>query len=293
MSKTESEIYTRQPEVLQQQCSPEVVVFDTPEEVDEFAAAKLIQQIIVKPNSVLTLPTGNTPIGMYRRIVEAHRQGLNLRRVSIFNLDEYYPIDPAHPSSYAKFMKGHLIDHVPVDAWHIPNGQAEDANIEAQGYKELMEQHQPVDLAILGIGPGTTCHIGFNEKGSSIDSTVRYVPLDQETRAVNARLFDDPEEIPRGALTQGVSDILRAKRILVIAKGESKAWGINRTLNGPISSDAPASFLRLHPNVIFILDRAAAQYLNNGAIFSEKRMNEVNGDGPQAYGDGDKDITRS
>lgn len=242
--------------------TPEVHIFESSSEVDKFAADRLIEQVQAKPDSILTLPTGNTPVGMYEHVVTAHNQGdVDLSGVTIFNLDEYYPITQEHPNSYAAFMRKHLIAHVPVRAWHIPNGEAQDYEAESERYKRLMDQSQPVDFAVLGIGPGTTCHIGFNEKGSPIDSSVRYVPLLPEIRKVNGALFDRPEEIPDGTITQGIADILQAKRILVLAKGEAKAWGVNRALKGPISSDAPASFLRLHPHVTFAVDRKAGQYL--------------------------------
>jgi glucosamine-6-phosphate deaminase len=243
--------------------TPEVVIFNAPEEVDEYAALQVVEQIHNKPDSVLTLPTGNTPQGMYKILVGLGKEGtLDMSQVTIFNLDEYYPIDPQHPNSYAAFMRRHLIDQVPVGEWYIPDGQADDSEFEAKRYKQLLDAHQPVALAVLGIGPGTTCHIGFNEGGSDLNSSVRYVPLDPQTKAKNSELFANPETIPDGTLTQGVSDILQAEKILVIAKGQAKAWGINRAIKGPVSSDAPASFLKLHPHVTFVLDKEAAQYLS-------------------------------
>ncbi|MBI2621613.1 MAG: glucosamine-6-phosphate deaminase [Candidatus Levybacteria bacterium] len=241
---------------------PELVVLPNAEAVDAYAAGLIIEQIRTKPTSVLTLPTGNTPIGMYGLIVASAQEGIvNLSKTTIVNLDEYHPIDPASLDSYASFMRRHLMDHVPVGEWNIPNGGAPSADEEAQRYRALLEARQPVDLAVVGIGPGTTCHIGFNEKGSEPDSTVRYVTLDLQTREANARLFEDPSQIPEGALTQGIGDILRARWIILIAKGVHKAWGVNRTLKGPVSSDAPASFLRIHPRVTAVLDQEAAQYL--------------------------------
>lgn len=263
MQLSEVNEYSQQPqENLLPRYSPEIFILDTPELVDGFAAMKVIELVQAKPNSALTLPTGNTPIGMYKHIVKSYRQGIvDFTRVTIFNLDEYYPIAQDHPGSYAAFMKTNLIDHVSVSVWHIPNGEAPNPEMETGRYKNLLEQYQPIDLAVLGIGPSTTCHIGFNEGGSAIDSVARYVSLHPETKQTNAKLFANPEEIPNGALTQGIADILRAKNILVIAKGASKSWGINRTLKGTISSEAPASFLRLHPNVSFVLDQEAAMYI--------------------------------
>lgn len=241
---------------------PEVLIFETPDEVDAYAASRVIRQITTHPASSLTVPTGNTPTGMYERLVAANSNGeVDFSQATFINLDEYYPISPDHPSSYTEYMKRNFTGRVKVGEWHIPNGAAPDPESEARRYADLLAQRQPIDLAVIGIGPGTTCHIGFNEKGSSIDSGVRYAPLASETQAVNAQLFDDPAEIPAGTLTQGIADILGARQILLLAKGPSKAWGINRTLKGLISSDAPASFLRHHPRVTFALDKESARYI--------------------------------
>jgi len=151
--------------------------------------------------------------------------------------------------------------NIPESQRYIPNSEATDSNMEALRYEKILKQHQ-VDLAILGIGPGTTYHIGFNERGSTKDSRTRYILLDNQTRQVNSKFFPDPNEMPRGAITQGIGNILEAKKIMLLAKGENKAWGIQKTLEGPINSDAPASFLRLHPHVTFIIDKEAAKLLN-------------------------------
>lgn len=262
MKLTEILQNARSKELLSSIYTPEIKIFETSEEVDVFAAEQLIQQIQIKPDSILTLPTGVTPIGMYEHLVDAYNQGIvDFSAVTIFNLDEYYPISQQHPSSYTAFMKKYFIDHVHVLEWDIPNGEAQNPVLEAKRYRQHLEEYQPIDFAVLGIGPGTTCHIGFNEKGSSVESTVRYIPLHSETRETNARLFDNLEEIPDGTITQGISDILQTEQILVLAKGESKSWGVNRALKGLISPDAPASFLRLHPNVTFVLDQFAGQYI--------------------------------
>ncbi|OGH20993.1 MAG: hypothetical protein A2186_02320 [Candidatus Levybacteria bacterium RIFOXYA1_FULL_41_10] len=239
-----------------------MVVLPNAGAVDAYAANLVIKQVNTKPNSVLTLPTGNTPIGMYELITASHQLGtVDLSRTTIFNLDEYHPINPASPDSYASYMRRHLMDHVTVAEWHIPNGGASNADAEAERYRELLDERQPVDLAVISLGPGTTCHIAFNERGSEPDSTVRYVTLDPQTMETNSRLFEDPSQIPLGSLTQGIGDILRAQRIIFIAKGAHKAWGVNRSFKGLVSSDAPASFLRLHPRVTAVLDQEAAQYI--------------------------------
>lgn len=186
------------------------------------------------------------------------QKDVDFSRVTVFNLDEYHPIRRNHPSSYNYYMLENLFNVVHMGRAFIPNGESEEPNAEAERYDALLKQYGPVDLAVLGIGPGTTAHIGFNENGSTEDSRTRYTRLDDQTRSTNGAFFEHPQEIPEGAITQGVANILESRRILLIAKGEGKAWGIHRALKGPIDSDAPASFLRLHPHVTFALDKGAA-----------------------------------
>lgn len=243
--------------------NPEIIVLPTPQEVDQFVAARFIEQVQLKPTSVLTLPTGSTPKGMYKLIVQAYQEtGLKLDQLITFNLDEYWKLPSDHTASYASYMQRNLFQHVdiPQSQRYVLDSDALDPNIEAERYEEILSRYQ-IDLAILGIGPGTTCHIGFNEKGSAIDSRTRYVLLDEQTLKVNRQFFPNPDEITQGAITQGIGNILEARKIILIAKGENKAWAVQRTLEGPIGPDAPASFLRLHPYVTFALDQAAAQLL--------------------------------
>lgn len=246
------------------QPTPEVVLLATPEDVAQFAARRVIEQVSAKPSSVLTLPTGQTPVRMYELLIEAVNAGqLDLSQVILFNLDEYYPIRKDSPNSYARYMQDHLIEkaHIPLTHWHIPNGEAENVEQEAKQYDELLNQYSPVDLAVLGIGPGSTCHVGFNERGSSETSRTRYMTLDPETREVNAKLFNNPDEIPTGAITQGIANVLEAKDILLLATGPAKARGIQRTLYGPIGDDAPSTFLRYHPQTMIVVDAAAGALL--------------------------------
>jgi glucosamine-6-phosphate deaminase len=247
-----SEVYT-----------PNITVFDSAAEVEARIADLLIEQINQKPDSVLTLPTGGTPIGMYGLLVAAYRaKQVDFSQVTTINLDEYWPIKKSHPSSYDYYMNENLFNHVniPEKNQNIPDGEAPDHTVEAERYKRVIQQHA-IDLGLITLGPGKTCHIGFNEQGSELSSRVRYVPLNAETKEANLRFFDDPADMPVGAITQGVADILEAKRILFVATGEHKAWGVQRSLFGSINTEAPASFLRLHPNVSVFLDRAAASQL--------------------------------
>lgn len=243
---------------------PNIVILSSPEEVDSMAAQHVIKQIHNKPDSVLTLPTGATPVGMYKLLVKAYQDGqVDFQHVTVLNLDEYWPISKNHQESYLQFMYRNFFAHINIPEKNrlIPNGEAKDPEEEATYYESIIQKYGPPDLAVLGIGPGTTCHIGFNEKGSTRNSRVRYVLLDQETRIANAKFFHDIDEVPTGALTQGIADILEAKSILMLAKGPGKAWGIHRSLYGPIGPEAPASFIRDNPSVTVLLDLESASQL--------------------------------
>jgi len=242
---------------------PEVTVFETTAAAEEYVANGIIDQVQAKPESVLTLPTGGTPIGVYGLLVAAYQAGrVDFSRVTTLNLDEYYPIDTDHPTSYKHYMDTYFFSqvNVPPHNRNIPDGMAPDRDAEAERYEKVIQSHA-IDLGLIALGPGRTCHIAFNERGSALDSRTRYVVPDQETMEANARYFDSPEQMPTGAITQGVANILAAQRILFIVTGEHKAWGVRRSLQGEISTDAPASFLRYHPAVSVVLDQGAASLL--------------------------------
>ncbi len=244
--------------------NPEIVLLPSPEIVDKYAFSILEDQIMENPKSVFTLATGSSPLGLYGLMIDANKKGMDMSGVTTRNLDEYWPLPKNHPQSYDTFMRDNLFNHVniPENRRFIPNSAAEDPEEEVTRYQLVLALTGPSDLAIVGIGPGLTCHIAFNERGSAYDSRTRVVQIDAETIKANARFFDgDENKVPQKAITQGVADILDSKKIVLIAKGLQKAQGIQRTLKGPIGSEAPASFLRLHPNVTFIIDREAGSLL--------------------------------
>ncbi len=244
---------------------PELIILPTPDQVDQIAAGYIIEQARLKPDSVFILPTGNSPIGMYDIIADAYAQGaISFNRARIFNLDEYWPLPWGHPDSYFRYMQERFYTRTDIDSerYHIPRSHVNDPEFEAYLYEALLQNYGPADLAVVGIGPGLSCHIAFNEKGSAVDSRTRLVELNEETREANRRHFTRPDDMPRTALTMGIANILAAKRVILFAKGEGKAAGIQRTLEGVIGADAPASFLRFHPNATFIMDRAAAHLLS-------------------------------
>ncbi len=244
--------------------SPKIKILDDDLSVDKYATSFVINQVRLQPSSVITLPTGSTPLGMYTLLSDEYsNKRISFKLVTFFNLDEYWPIKKSSPSSYYHYMNNHFFNKVdsPYENRFIPNGEADDPNIESKKYNNLLEKYGPSDLTILGIGPGKTAHIGFNEVGSDYNSKTRYVLLSKETHDTNLKFFDKEGDMPIGAITQGISNILNSKKIILIAKGVSKAWGINRVINGNIGPDAPASFLRYHPDVTFILDKDAAGML--------------------------------
>lgn len=217
-------------------------------------AANIISaQVILKPDCVLGLATGSTPIGTYQQLAKWNQQGdLDFSRVRTVNLDEYRGLPGTHPQSYRYFMDENLFSKVNIDPaqTHVPTGSREDSVAECAAYDALIERLGGIDLQLLGIGHNG--HIGFNEPGDCFVLGTHEVSLTPSTLAANARFFEDPNEQPRSALTMGIGAILRARRILLIAHGEEKMEILNRALYGPVTPQVPASILQLHPNCIVI-----------------------------------------
>jgi glucosamine-6-phosphate deaminase len=214
-----------------------------------------------KRTAVLGLATGSTPLGLYAELVRMHREeGLSFSNVVTFNLDEYYPIQPANPRSYRHFMQAHLFDHVdiPPANTHVPDGTAPMPSVDAQcqQYEENIRAAGGIDFQILGIG--RTGHIGFNEPGSPRRSRTRMVTLDSLTRRDAAGDFGGEESTPRQAITMGVKTILEARRVVLMAWGQHKAEIVRAAVEGPVTPQITASFLQEHDQVHFVIDRAAA-----------------------------------
>jgi len=220
------------------------------------AAAGLVAGLVwAKPDAVLGLPTGATPEGLYRSLVDL---GPRFSAVRTFNLDEYVGIPADHPQSYAAFMQAHLFAHVDLRPGHIhiPDGMAADLVAECDRYEEAIRCAGGIDLSILGLG--LNGHIGFNEPGAPWGARTRPVDLTELTRQANARFFRSRQETPRKALTMGIRTILESRRILLLASGASKAGIVQQFLDGPVTAEVPATVLRSHPDVVIMLDRAAA-----------------------------------
>lgn len=237
----------------------EIYVLNDYEAVSD-KAFEVMQATLKAPKVTLGLATGSSPVGLYKRMVTAYQKGqLSMAHVTSYNLDEYVGLDPHHPQSYYTFMFDHLFNHVDINPEHVhlPQGQGSMDSV-TQAYESELAQH-PQDLQVLGIG--SNGHIGFNEPGSSFDSTCHVVKLDEGTRLDNARFFSRLEEVPQYAITMGIQDILRAKQILLIATGANKAKAIYELIHGEVREDVPCTILQKHPKVIVIVDQAAAEYL--------------------------------
>ena len=209
---------------------------------------------------LLGLATGGSVAGLYGELIRRHlRDGLSFAALGAFLLDEYLGLPAGHPKAYRSVIRRLLVDHVDFAPGAVagPNPEAADLSSECARYDGLLAGG--VDLQILGIGRNG--HIAFNEPGSPLDGTTRVVTISESTRRDNARFFEHPEDVPRRAITQGIGTILRARRLLLVASGESKAPALRAALGGPVTAEVPASALQLHPRVTVVADRAAASAL--------------------------------
>lgn len=228
------------------------------EEMSRKAAGIVSAQIIMKPDCVLGLATGSTPVGLYKQLIEWYRNGdLDFSGVRTVNLDEYKGISRENDQSYYYFMHQNLFDHVNIPAGntHLPDGMEPDSEKECRRYEELIQSMGSVDLQLLGIGHNG--HIGFNEPADAFDKLVHCVNLTQSTIEANKRFFTSAKEVPRQAYTMGIQTIMRSKKILIIANGEGKADIVRDAFFGPITPMVPASVLQLHNDVTLVADEAA------------------------------------
>ena len=228
------------------------------EEMSRKPAGIVSAQIIMKPDCVLGLATGSTPVGLYKQLIEWYRNGdLDFSGVRTVNLDEYKGISRENDQSYYYFMHQNLFDHVNIPAGntHLPDGMEPDSEKECRRYEELIQSMGSVDLQLLGIGHNG--HIGFNEPADAFDKLVHCVNLTQSTIEANKRFFASAEEVPRQAYSMGIQTIMRSKKILIIANGEGKADIVRDAFFGPITPMVPASVLQLHNDFTLVADEAA------------------------------------
>ena len=222
------------------------------------AADILAAQVFLKPECVLGLATGSTPVGLYQELIAKYQRGeLSFARVHTVNLDEYKGLAPTHDQSYRWFMRHNLFDHIDVlpENTNVPDGLAADPKVECARYDALRDTVGRTDIQLLGLGRNG--HIGFNEPGPSFVKETHVVDLTQSTIEANARFFASIDEVPRQAITMGIGYIMDARRVLVVASGEDKAEAVYNTVCGPITPEVPASILQLHRSVTLVADRAA------------------------------------
>ena len=232
------------------------------EHMSRVTANLLSAQVIMKPDCVLGLATGSTPIGAYKQLVQWFQKGdLDFSEVTSVNLDEYKGLSPENDQSYRYFMNNNLFDHINnrKDHTFVPNGLEPDAEKACDDYNKIIHDLGGIDLQLLGLG--NNGHIGFNEPSSSFEKETHCVDLTQSTIDANARFFSSLSEVPRQAYTMGIQTIMQAKKIVVAVSGQGKASIVKEAFFGPITPQVPASVLQLHSDVTVVGDEAALSML--------------------------------
>lgn len=230
-----------------------LIKVDTYEKLSRQAANIISAQVIIKPDSVLGLATGSSPIGTYRQLIEWYRKGdIDFSGVTSINLDEYVGLSADDEQSYRRFMNENFFDHINIDKANtfVPNGKAVDQAAECEAYDRRIKERGGIDLQLLGIG--LDGHIGFNEPDDCFVRDTHVVDLHESTVQANARFFADISQVPRKAITMGMVSIMQAKKILLIANGENKREIVEKAFFGPITPKIPASILQLHPDLTVI-----------------------------------------
>ncbi len=234
------------------------IVCENYEEMSAEGAKIVISQMKEKADSILGLATGSTPVGLYKQLIKAYENGeISFKNVKTFNLDEYYPISKANDQSYDYFMNDNLFSHVDInkDNTDIPNGEASDATAECEDYERRIASSAGIDIQILGIGQNG--HIGFNEPDKALCTKTHRTGLTQNTIEANSRFFSSIEEVPTAALTMGIGTIMKARKIILLASGANKKEAIAALRSDDITTDCPATMLKLHGDVTIICDKAA------------------------------------
>lgn len=230
------------------------------EELSARGAELFFSQVKLKPDSVLGLATGTSPIGLYKKLIEWYESGaLDFSRVHTVNLDEYTGLEGTHAQSYRFFMNKYLFDHINIDManTNVPCGAARDLAAECEKYDALIDSLGGIDMQLLGIG--NNGHVGFNEPSEAFACGTNVVKLAESTIEANSRLFSDISEVPTGAITMGCRAIMQAKRVVLLASGPAKAEIIKKACFGPVTPQVPASILQLHPDCTVIMDAEAAK----------------------------------
>ena len=246
-----------------------VIIKNNYEEMSNEATKIVADRLRKKPDLVLGLATGSTPLGLYKELIRMYKEeGLDFSKVTTFNLDEYVGLPPTHNQSYHYFMYENFFNHININPRyiHIPHGMAKDVDTFCDWYEKRIIECGGIDLQILGIGANG--HIAFNEPGSSLGSRVRIKTLTEKTRNDNARFFASMDEVPKYAITMGIGTVMDSKEIILIANGEKKANAIKDAVEGPITGMCPATIVQMHRKVYVLLDKEAASKLKGDYVDS-------------------------
>lgn len=235
----------------------QVYVAESYADMSRKAANILSAQVILKPDTVMGLATGSSPVGTYQQLIEWYKKGdLDFAQVRTVNLDEYAGLAPEHSQSYRRFMQENFFDHIniPRENTHVPNGLAPDLEAECRRYNQVIQSLGGIDIQLLGMGHNG--HIGFNEPGQAFELETHVVDLTDNTIEANARFFASRDEVPRQAITMGIKSIMQAQRIVMVVSGADKADIVRAAFAGPVVPQVPASILQMHPNFILVGDKA-------------------------------------
>jgi len=246
----------------------EVIITSSYDEICEKAARIIQQEWQKKNNLVLGLATGETPLGVYKKIIEMNqRKEIDFSSIIAFSLDEYLGLEEEHPQSFAFYMKENFFRHTNIKMENIfrLEGKPPDIETHCQEYEEKIKSYGGIDIQMLGIGRNG--HIGFNEPGSSLSSRTRVKTLAEETIRDNARFFTEGQEVPRFCLTMGIGTVMEAKIIILLASGKGKSDAIKSCVEGAVTASVPASALQLHPRVKILVDEEAGSLLTNKDYF--------------------------
>ncbi|MBP3412688.1 MAG: glucosamine-6-phosphate deaminase [Oscillospiraceae bacterium] len=239
-----------------------IIVAENYEAMSRQAANILSSHVTMKPDCVLGLATGSTPIGTYQELIKRYEAGdLDFSQVKTVNLDEYVGLEPTHDQSYRYFMQTQLFDHINVkpENTNVPQGMAQDVEAECARYNAVIASMGGIDVQVLGMGHNG--HIGFNEPAEIFEKETHKVELQDSTIEANARFFATRDEVPRYAITMGIQSIMQARQILVVVSGAGKADIVEKAFRGPVTPKVPASILQMHPDVILVGDKEALSKL--------------------------------
>ena len=245
----------------------EVLVLDSKERAAEVVADHIAGVVRTLPTAVLGVATGSTPLPVYAALAARAARGTDFSRARAFALDEYVGLPAGHPESYRSVIEREVTQALGMDPSlvHVPDGSLDGVQTAGERYERAIDEAGGIDIQLLGIG--ATGHLGFNEPGSSFASLTRVKTLTERTRQDNARFFEALEDVPMHCVTQGLGTILRARHLILLAFGESKAQAIAAAVEGPVSASMPGSAIQLHPHVTVVLDEAAAGALEHRSYY--------------------------